>query len=486
MKNNQESFPIQDIDVEHYAEVALKESEQRFRTIFDNATDGILLADLENKKFYTGNGMICQMLGYTLEEIKNLGVMEIHPEEDLSYVIEQFEKQSRGEITLAEDIPVKRKDGSVFYADVNSSLITLAGNTYLMGIFRDITKRKRTETALLVRQERLKAINEIAIEVAGMSDINKLLQTIIDQARELVEAEVGVIVLIDLDTGAIGDVFSSNYPMDKIPPGVEVQGQGVLGRIAAGEIIYTEDVTQESDYIGYPDWHPKIHACLGFPVQFAGKLQALLLLGHTDEQFTFSDDDRELVQTLVNLAAVTIHTARQFQDIRDARIAAEAANRAKSELLGGMIEQYAKEENWSLLPAFLEQLIQEYEKIEGDMDTAVDDTSTSVIDFEEALEQVDGDKDFLKELIELSLESYPEYINEIRKAIEQNEPRKLEAAAHTLKGASGSISANSIYQISSRLETMGKEGVFDGAKEALESLESEIERFNRYFSEHEL
>jgi len=124
---------------------ALRESEFRFKTIFNNATDGILLADIESRRFYAANDMFCQMLGYDLEEIKSLEVMDIHPVKDLPYVSEQFEKQSRKEIELAEDIPVKRKDGSVFYADVNSSPITLSGKTYLMGIFRDITERKLAE-----------------------------------------------------------------------------------------------------------------------------------------------------------------------------------------------------------------------------------------------------------------------------------------------------------------------------------------------------
>ncbi len=126
-------------------EEELKKSEKRFRTIFDNANDGILIIDTENKKFYAGNTKICQMIDYSPEEIKNLAVMDIHPKEDLPIITEQYEKLSRRERTQAEDIPVKRKDGSVFYADINTSLITFAGKTYLMGIFRDVTGRKKTE-----------------------------------------------------------------------------------------------------------------------------------------------------------------------------------------------------------------------------------------------------------------------------------------------------------------------------------------------------
>jgi PAS domain S-box-containing protein len=60
---------ITDITERKRAEEKLTESEQRFKTIFDNAADGILLADVETKKFYIGNKEICRMLGYKPEEI---------------------------------------------------------------------------------------------------------------------------------------------------------------------------------------------------------------------------------------------------------------------------------------------------------------------------------------------------------------------------------------------------------------------------------
>ncbi len=137
----------QDITERRRAENALSESEEKFRSIFDKAKDGILIASAATRKFFEANKMMCDMLGYTREEITNLSVDDIHPREDLPLVREDFAKRIRGE-KAAETIPVLRKDGRIFYADIGANLITLDGERYLIGIFRDITERKRAEEML--------------------------------------------------------------------------------------------------------------------------------------------------------------------------------------------------------------------------------------------------------------------------------------------------------------------------------------------------
>ena len=136
------------------------ESNQVFQTVFNNTADGILVAYVESKKFYLANTRLCRMLGYSAEEMKCLGVTDIHPEQDLPFVEERFNKQVNGEITLAKDIPVKRKDGSVFYADVNSIPIELDGRSYLIGIFRDVTEHKKMEEFLRRNEEKFRLAME--------------------------------------------------------------------------------------------------------------------------------------------------------------------------------------------------------------------------------------------------------------------------------------------------------------------------------------
>ena len=81
-----------DITERKLAEESLKEAELKFRTIFNFASDGILLAYPDDRKFIAANKIMCEMLGYTEEELLRLGVPDIHEKESIPYVIDQFEK----------------------------------------------------------------------------------------------------------------------------------------------------------------------------------------------------------------------------------------------------------------------------------------------------------------------------------------------------------------------------------------------------------
>jgi len=182
-------------------ERALKKSEQRFKAVFNTVIDAILLADVDDKKLLIGNKAICRMLGYSLKEIENSNIANIHPEESLPYVMEQFEKQARGEIALAKDIPVKKKDGSIFYADISASPVTLEGKKCLIGIFRDITERRETERKLQESEESYRDlwenINDLVQSVApdgSFKYVNKAWLRTLGYSRE----EASKLSLVDI------------------------------------------------------------------------------------------------------------------------------------------------------------------------------------------------------------------------------------------------------------------------------------------------
>jgi diguanylate cyclase (GGDEF)-like protein/PAS domain S-box-containing protein len=128
---------------------ALSDSETRLRTVLDTNVDGIAMVDVETKQFSYGNRALCDLLGYSPDELLALGVADVHAPEAMPGVWVYFERLRRREIRAAPDIPFKRKDGAIIFADVSAAPMTLGERTYLLECFHDVTARKRAEEQVI-------------------------------------------------------------------------------------------------------------------------------------------------------------------------------------------------------------------------------------------------------------------------------------------------------------------------------------------------
>jgi PAS domain S-box-containing protein len=177
-----------DITERKKAENELKEAKERYETLFEFATDGILIADIETREFKYANPALCRMLGYSVEELKRMGVGDIHPKDHLEHVISEFGAQVRGEKVLAPNIPCLRKDGTIIYADINGTKAPIDGIECNIGFFRDITERKQAEDVIKKRNEELKRFNRLAVGrelrmVELKTEINALLEQLGKEPR---------------------------------------------------------------------------------------------------------------------------------------------------------------------------------------------------------------------------------------------------------------------------------------------------------------
>lgn len=146
-------------------EAALRRSEVEFRLVFHNVADGIVIADPQTGKFVLANQAMCKMLGYTEEEVLRISVADIHPQEALPGLEKAFARVLAGETSLSEGVPVKRKDGSVFLADINGAQASVLGRKLLLACFRDVTQKTRLY-ASLAQSDRLASMGMLAAGVA--------------------------------------------------------------------------------------------------------------------------------------------------------------------------------------------------------------------------------------------------------------------------------------------------------------------------------
>jgi two-component system cell cycle sensor histidine kinase/response regulator CckA len=184
---------FEDVTKQKQAEEALKESESRFKSIFDYANDGILLIDIETRKFISCNMSFCNMLGLQLDMISEYGISDIVRETDLSYILDIFEKQIKREIVMVRDIPLQKTDGTIIYADVSSSLVEVNGKTCFCGFFRDITRRKNAEEERRKVEEKLQQaqkLESLGVLAGGIAhDFNNMLMVVLGNA-ELAQMEI--------------------------------------------------------------------------------------------------------------------------------------------------------------------------------------------------------------------------------------------------------------------------------------------------------
>ncbi len=135
----------EDITERKRSEELLRESERRYKTVFNASRDAILIADTNTQFFLYANKAAERLLGYDADELLTKKVGDIHPSEDLPHVQEQFERQVRGEAFTTIELPCLRKDNSVIYTDLSATPVIIDDRLCLMGFYRDVTERKEAE-----------------------------------------------------------------------------------------------------------------------------------------------------------------------------------------------------------------------------------------------------------------------------------------------------------------------------------------------------
>jgi diguanylate cyclase (GGDEF)-like protein/PAS domain S-box-containing protein len=144
---------VTDITAQKLAEQVLRESEQRFRAIFDHSAVGISMRPaLDRAQRWTHvNDAFCRMLGYTREELLQLSTRDITPPEEQDKAERDNERLRRGEVPgYGREKRLRRKDGSLIWVQLAvAALPDERGHPRdVIAVYQDITARKRAEEAL--------------------------------------------------------------------------------------------------------------------------------------------------------------------------------------------------------------------------------------------------------------------------------------------------------------------------------------------------
>ncbi|MFQ5747230.1 MAG: GAF domain-containing protein [Gemmatimonadota bacterium] len=181
-------------------------------------------------------------------------------------------------------------------------------------------ERARAEEFDLLRSEREELVRQLedlhAAEVAVSSDLDldAVLQTVTDRARDLTDADYGAIGVLDADASGFGKLVTSGLPEElRERIGALPKGEGLLGAvIRERRTIRVSDVAGDLRSSGIPPLHPHMTSFLGVPIQTGDRVYGNLYLTNKRGAEGFTERDASIVEMLAAHAAVAIKKAHQF------------------------------------------------------------------------------------------------------------------------------------------------------------------------------
>ncbi len=147
------------------AERRVRESESRFKTLFETTRDGLVLFDPQGR-FLEVNPACCRMLGYTRVEMLSLGIADIEANESAAEVATHIGRVRAQGSDLFET-RMRTKDGIIVAVEVSVAVMK-NGDGRLFSCFRDITSRKNLEEQLHRREERFRLLIENASDLINI------------------------------------------------------------------------------------------------------------------------------------------------------------------------------------------------------------------------------------------------------------------------------------------------------------------------------
>ena len=177
---------IEDITERKRAEAALLENEAKYYNLFKSANDAIYLVDPVTARILDCNQKAAEMDGYSIEELKGMTILDLHPEEERRLLPGVFKDiMDKGSVIGMSYFHHKRKDGSLRPIEVNATIIEIGGKRLNLSVVRDITERKQAEEELRASEIKYRTLMDNASDAIGITDMDGTILEVNGQMEKL-------------------------------------------------------------------------------------------------------------------------------------------------------------------------------------------------------------------------------------------------------------------------------------------------------------
>ncbi|GMQ85245.1 MAG: hypothetical protein BMS9Abin07_0811 [Acidimicrobiia bacterium] len=160
-----------DISGRKRTDAELRDSEERFRSIFEHSNDAIFILDPEKDEFLEINERVAEMLEYSVDELMRLHPSDIHPDEmpQLQAFAEVVKARGHG---WTRDLTCRTKTGDKLPSEISASIISLEGRRWMIAVVRDVSPRVNAEAQLAEAEQELeRRALRLSLAEAQLSDL---------------------------------------------------------------------------------------------------------------------------------------------------------------------------------------------------------------------------------------------------------------------------------------------------------------------------
>jgi PAS domain S-box-containing protein len=300
----------EDITRRKEAEDSLRELQLYYQALFERAPLGIVLTTVQGRVLAV-NQAWSQITGYTQAEVSGLSVSEIYQDpQDRERLLHRLRTEG---FVPHYGVQLKRKNGTLYYASLHSSLIKRDDEDVLLTVMEDVTERRQFEAALKRHNRALQALHQVSLEIGSELEMPILLHGIMEQAVELLDADRGGgIYMYDADENVLRLVEGTGINADRVGFVLQVN-EGMAGQVfRSGNPLIVNDYTHWKGRATVLVSHPP-SAVMGVPLLLDGQVIGVLGVFADSQRRTFAAEDVQLAELFAAQVGVTIKNARLYE-----------------------------------------------------------------------------------------------------------------------------------------------------------------------------
>lgn len=294
-------------------ETSLRESESRFRAIFEKAAVGVAEIEIRTGRFLTVNRWFCELVGRTEEELLATPFQAITHPDDLHLHDAKMALLVAGKIGSYElEKRYIRKDGVIIWVNLTISPLWKPEETPTRNLIvvQDVTERRRIQEENERRARQLTVLHETSVELTAELNLNALLQSIAQHALNLIGGKSCNCFIYKPELDRIERVATAGEEL-VLGEKMRQRGEGVVGQVwATGAPLLIDDYSawagRKREYDHFPS-----RALVAVPVRWGGEFLGVLnILAYAPHRYTEADMD--MLTMFATQAAIAIRNARLY------------------------------------------------------------------------------------------------------------------------------------------------------------------------------